>query len=289
MGKVAVSLPGEGFPGGRPGSRKGVAFPQRALGLAATRRLGEPIRAFDARPGFRRAVAWLVMLGLASILLVWSAVYYLREGPVWLGVLGAVLAAGYLGGVGWIVRAGAVRGRGVVVYLFEDGLVRLSAGGADTAVRWDELRTVTMSGRRSAPGRPILWRFTLTGPPDRRMVLGHELPDVGRLGETAVREITRRMVPRYLREIEEGGTVRLGPYSVGRAGVQKDGETVPWESVRDAGTDNGMVYVRRAGGSTALSATVGRVPNALALAVLCKRLRAAEESGTDAAELDRQG
>lgn len=257
----------------QPGSRLVVSVPQRALDLAVTRRLGEPVRAFDARIGFRRAIAWLVLLGLAGVLLVLSAAYYLVEGPLWLGISGALLAAGYLGGMAWILRGGALRGWGRAVYLFEHGLVCVSRRGW-AARHWDELRTVTMAGVQPAPHRHTAWRFTVTDAGGRRLVLGDELPEVRLLGEAVVTEVARRMVPRYLAVIEAGGTVELGPFTVSRGGLAKDGEIVPWPAVREVGLSNGMVYVRRIDDIHVMATTVGRMPNALAFAELCHRVRA---------------
>lgn len=250
-----------------------MSFPQRALDLAVTQRLGEPVRAFDARIGFRRAVAWLALLGSAGILLVFSALFYLVEGPLWLGVSGALMAAGYLSGMVWILRSGALRGWGRAVYLFENGFVRSTRRG--WAVRnWDDLRTVTMAGVQSAPHRHTAWRFIVTDANGARFVLGDELPDVRDLGEVVIAEVTERMVPRYLEVIESGGAVELGPFTLDRAGVAKDGEVVAWAAVRDVGISNGMVYVRRVDDIHIMATIAGRMPNALAFTALCHHVRA---------------
>jgi hypothetical protein len=253
-----------------------VSFPQNVLDLAESRRLGEPVRAFDARPGFRRAVTWLVLLGPAGLLLVASSLLYLITGPRWLGATGVLLAAVYLGGVGWIARGPALRGRGLAVHVFEDGLVRLTPRGA-SACHWDELQSVTMEAVQPARGKRTRWRFTVAEADGGGFVLADELPGVRDLGEAVMVEVAQRALPRRLAEFEEGRTVRFGPFTVGRDGVGKDGGLVPWESVGQAGIGNGLVYVRRLDGSAGLSAAVGLVPDALVFAELCRRARAAAE------------
>src|SRR5688572_28369952 len=105
-----------------------MSFPRDVLEQAEARRLGDPVRAFDARIGRRRALAWMAMLGVAGVWLVPAAVIYLADGDLWLGVPAAVLALAYLGGVAWIlwrvVSRGALRGgRLTGVYLFSYGLL----------------------------------------------------------------------------------------------------------------------------------------------------------------------
>jgi uncharacterized protein DUF6585 len=254
-----------------------MPFPQGALDAAASRRLGEAIRVFDARPGYRRAVAWLCLLGLAGVLLGASTTVYLVQGPVWLGVVGLVLAVGYLAGFGWIVRGGALRGRGLAIYLFEYGIVRRTRRGQYTH-RWNDLRAVTMSGVQATPRARPAWHFTVAAA-GARFTLGPELPDVRQLGEIMIGELAARLVPRYAAAVEAGKTVRIGPFEVSSAGVAKDGEFLPWPAVADVGMANGLVYVRDADDLRPLTATVGTVPNAVVLLGLCERVRSPWSTG----------
>jgi hypothetical protein len=95
------------------------------------------------------------------------------------------------------------------------------------------------------------------------------------LGEAVVAEVARRALPGRLAEVEEGRTVRFGPFTVSWAGVGKDDEMAPWESVGEAGVRNGLVYVRRLDGARSMTAAVGLVPDALVFVELCGRARAA--------------
>jgi hypothetical protein len=207
----------------------------------------------------------VALLGGAGVVLVPAGLSYLHDDEIWLGVPSLLLAALYLGGAGWILGRTGPAGRGV--YLYEHGFVRV--GNPPEVYAWDDLVAVTMSGvRRSSRGRTT-WRFTVLGTNDREVTLGGETPGVGELGEVVVAEVTRRLVPWYVSVIAGGGSVELGPFTLGPRGVAKDGDLVPWAYVDEAVVSNGVVYVRSTGGHIALAATVGQVPNALALAAVC--------------------
>jgi len=250
-------------------------FPRPVLDLAESRRLGEPVRSFDARPEFRRAVIWLALLAPPGVLLVLSALFYLVEGPRWMGVGGALLAAAYLSGLWWIVRDGALRGRGQAVFVFEDGLVRL-APRRTCVHRFDELRSVTATARPGRDGRPR-WSFTVADG-DGEFVLSEVLPGVRELGEVIMAEIAQRELPRARAEFQAGRPVRFGPFTVDRTGVSKNGKTAPWEAIGQAGLGHGMVYVQRLDTGTRLTAETGLVPNALVFVELCRWAKTAPKA-----------
>jgi hypothetical protein len=252
--------------------------PHRVLEQARTHHLGAPIRAYDARS---RAFGWVLILILAAVVLVVGGVAYRRAGQPVPAMIAIALAAAYLCGAAVIVWLSVVHGR--VVHLFEHGLA-VRSGRTPEAFTWDDLISVTVTGdqttRRGAPR----WRFTATCADGREIVLGADLPRLGELAEIVTNEVMVRVVPWYLRAVSAGGTVSFGPFTVSRDGVVKDGDLLPWQYVRDVRIDNGMVVVQRVraeteawgtpGSDIALAATVGSVPNAVALAALCREVRA---------------
>ncbi|MGI5166892.1 DUF6585 family protein [Spirillospora sp. CA-253888] len=240
---------------------------------APARRLGDPVRDFDPRPGRRRALAWLVLLGLAGAALVPAAALYLAAGRPLLGVPAALLAVGYLGTTAWILARGALRGRGTVVTLHNGGLAVTRSGRSDIYV-WDDLVAVAVSGVQRARHARTRWRFTVATARGGTLEFGDELPDVRLLGEAVIAEVTERAVPRALAALEAGRTVRFGPFAVGPGGVDKEGRRVPWAALRDVVIANGVVAVRSADGVRELTALTGYTPNAVALAELCRRITA---------------
>ncbi|GAA1571702.1 hypothetical protein GCM10009678_62970 [Actinomadura kijaniata] len=244
--------------------------PRSLPGRAVGPRLGTLVREFDARPARRRALAWLTLLGLAGIALVPAAAVYLTSGRPLLGVPAALLAAGYLGAVAWILARGALRGRDTVVRLHEGGLT-VTGSGLRGAYLWDELTEVTVSGVRRSHRARTRWRCVLTAVDGRTLTLGDGLPDVGDLAGTVVAEVARRLVPRVLGVVGSGGTVRFGPFAVGPDGVAKDGRRLPWPAVREVVVGNGLVVVRSHDGTGDLVAMAGETPNAVVLAEVCHR------------------
>lgn len=250
--------------------------PGPARERAGARGLGEPVRAFDARPGARRALAWLIMLVPAGLVLA-AVAAALLAGRRWeTGFPAGLLAAGCLGGAGRLLVRGGPRPRRVVVHLFTGGLV-VDESGAPRAYGWDDLASVTLSGvRPSARGR-TRWRVSMTAAEDGRVLeFGDELPDVRLLGEAVSAEVAGRLVPRSLAAIEDGETVRFGSFAVDRHGVEKDGERAAWPVVREVGIENGMVTVHLHGGIPGLAAMAVRTPDAFAFEELCGEVLARE-------------
>ncbi|MFB4311986.1 DUF6585 family protein [Actinomadura sp. GTD37] len=238
-------------------------------------RLGEPIRTFDGRAACRRTWAWLCLLCAASLALIPAAVVYLHDRVWWAGVPALLLSMGYAAGAGWIAGRDRPRVRGRVARLYTGGLAVAGPGG-EAGYTWDELASVTVSGRRA--GQRVRWCFTIVADDGRVLRLEDDIPDVRVLGVAVAEEVTARIVPRHLAAVRAREPVRLGPFTVDLDGVEKDGERLPWKAVHDVVIDNGMVTVHADAGRTDLTAVASRMPDALAFAALCHRLR--DTSGT---------
>ncbi|MFF0524311.1 DUF6585 family protein [Actinomadura nitritigenes] len=292
--------------------------------------LGEPVRAFDARPARRRALTWLAALAAAVAVLVPLAVAAFLSGRAWLGAPLTVIAMGCAAAAGWIAGWGIVWKRAPVVHLYTGGLLVSpppAAGGAtstsahrargdargegdtwgghtpqgtlatrgpggDAAVFvWDDLVSVTVSGVHlggrapasssgstlgaggSGPAGGTRWRFTVVSSDGHVLRFADELPGVRLLGETIAAEVTRRAVPRHLAAVKAGEAVRLGPFTVDLEGVEKDGQRVPWQAVREVGIEDGLVTVRSYGGRPDLAAVAGHMPDALPFTLLCDQIK----------------
>lgn len=235
-------------------------------------RLGAPVRTFDGRAAGRRTWAWLGLLGLASLALVPAAIVYLHDRVWWVGVPALLFSMGYAGAVGWIAGRDRPRLRGRVAVLHTGGLSVRGPGG-EAGYTWDELVSVTVSGVRAGPGGRTRWFFAVAADDGSVLRLGDDLPDVRTLGEAVAAEVTARLVPRHLAAVKAGEAVRMGPFTVGLDGVEKDGELLPWHAVRDVAIDNGLVTVHGRGGGTDLMTVVAQMPDALAFTALCHEVR----------------
>jgi hypothetical protein len=158
------------------------------------------------------------------------------------------------------------------VYLFTDGLVLDGGGGRRSAYLWDDLVSVTASGVRHPGRKRTRYRFTVTAKAGEQISFGDELPDVRELGESLTAEVSHRVLPDYFDRVEAGGSVRIGPFEVGRDGIRREDETVPWPAVDEVDIDNGVVVVRTHDGVQTLTAIASQVPNAIAFVKLCEGL-----------------
>lgn len=164
-------------------------------------------------------------------------------------------------------------------------------GGDAGAFAWDDLVSVTVSGVHlwggapasssgstlgaggSGPAGGTRWRFTVVSSDGRVLRFGDELPGVRALGEVISAEVTRRAVPRHLASVKAGEAVRLGPFTVDLDGVEKDGQRVPWQAVREVGIGDGLVTVRSYGARPDLAAVAGHMPDALPFTLLCDHIK----------------
>lgn len=246
--------------------------PSTVRGLAGAERLGELREVLDPRVTEGRSRTWLVVLGLPGLVLLPFAVAFVVEGLVWAAVLGLVLVAGYLGAAGRILVRDILPGYGRTLYRFENGLI-LTTRRAATAFPWDAVAEVRVSGVRRAVADTVSWRFGIRREDGVEAEIGSEFPGVHGLVEVASREVTERLLPKYLSRVEAGGSVRIGPFTVTREGIAKDGEMVAWTDVDGVRIGNGMVQVDRADRLAGVTATAGEVPNAVAFAELARYLR----------------
>ncbi|QKG22612.1 DUF6585 family protein [Actinomadura verrucosospora] len=275
--------------------------------------LGEPVRTFDARPARRHALTWLITLALAVVALVPAAVAAFLSGRAWLGAPLTLIAMGCAAAAGWIAGCGIVWRRAPVVHLFTGGLLlspapsrsgktalhsrtrtEADAPGVDGEVFvWDDLVSVTVSGIHpwtgasgalggdagplrtlaSGPAGGTRWRFTVVTSDGRVLRFGEELPGVRMLGEAIAAEVTRRVVPRHLAAVKAGEAIRLGPFTVDREGLEKDGQRLGWPAVREVAIADGLVTVHSHDGHPDLVAVAGHMPDALPFTLLCVQMR----------------
>lgn len=250
-------------------------LPSGVHGLAGVERLGGLCEVLDPRRTEGRARTWLVVLGLPGLVLLPFTAIFVAEGVAWAAALGLLLVVGYLGAAGRILVRDILPGYGRVLYRFENGLI-LTTRRTVTAFPWDAVAELRISGVRLAASEAVSWRFSVRREDGEEAVIGREFPGVEGLVEIVSRAVTERVLPKYVSRVEAGGSVRIGPFTVTREGVAKDGERVAWEDVGGVRISNGMVQVDRADRLAGMTATAGEVPNAVAFAELAKYLREPE-------------
>lgn len=251
--------------------------PSRVRGPAGAERLGGLCEILDPRLTEGKSRTWLVVLGLPGLVLLPFTAIFVAEGVAWAAALGLLLVIGYLGAAGRILVRDILPGYGRVLYRFENGLI-LQTRRTVTTFPWDAVAELRVSGVRPAVSEEVSWRFSLRREDGEEAVVGREFPGVQALVEIVSREVTEHVLPKYISRVESGGSVRIGPFTVTRESVAKDGERVAWEDVGGVRISNGMVQVDRADRLAGMTATAGEVPNAVAFAELAKYLREPEGS-----------
>jgi hypothetical protein len=249
-----------------------VHVPSKVRGLANDERLGELLAVHDPRSLTGRSRTWLVVLGLPGLVLLPFTVHFVLQGIGWATALSLLLTAGYLGAAGRILVRDVIPGYGRVLYRYGHGLV-LVTPKAMVAYPWDAVRELRVSGARMGSAEAVRWRFGLVREDGTEAEVGAAFPDVDELVEVVSAAVTERVLPKYISRVEGGGEVRVGPFTITREGITKDGDELPWRHVAGVAINNGMIYVNRSDRPSGMTATAGEVPNAVAFTELARHIR----------------
>jgi Family of unknown function (DUF6585) len=184
--------------------------------------LGEPEQVFKSKILYQ-ALAWLcvvVCFGIAAIAL-WQFVQPPRI-PTRPAVLYGTAAFFAFGGL--VAAFVGIKLRGQQYLVFPGHLVEIQSGRC-TILRWDQIRAVYLALHPAwkkyevvtSVGKPL----TLTGETSRHTMLG----------ELIAERVAERLFPDAWQRVEQGGTVSFGPLAISRAGVDCNGEHVPWHQI----------------------------------------------------------
>lgn len=245
--------------------------PHRVRRVAAEERLGEARGVHDPRSIDRRARTWLIVLGLPGLVLLPFTIVFLSHGLGWSSGLSLVLTVVYLGGAARILFQDVLPEQGRVAYVFENGLA-VASWRTVTAYPWDAITELRVSGVRRAAADTVTWRLTLRRQDGVETSVGGGSSTARDLVETVSQAVTERVLPKYVSRVDAGGTVRLGPFTIDRTGIIKDGDRAAWEQISGVEIRDGMVYVDRADRLGGMTATAGEVPNAVAFGELARHI-----------------
>src|SRR5207245_2253538 len=128
-------------------------------------------------------------------------------------------------GVGGLVAVYVAIGlRGLRYLVFPGHLVAVQ-GSKRTVLRWDQIREVYQFVHPAWKKYNVVTRIgkTLTITGDTR---GHT-----RLGDHIAERVAEILLPGALKRLEDGQTLSFGPLSISRAGIECNGELVPWHHI----------------------------------------------------------
>lgn len=174
------------------------------------------------------------------------------ESGSWGWYVGAVVA----GVIGLGMLWAAVPENGALVQTFEQG-VRFVAGGKVRDVRWADIQYVIVPGKGQAThsikadGVPSLTTAALSN--------GTVLQEI------AQDRSVRAKVPAALEQIDRGGVVDFGYFSVSREGIGASGKTLPWQEYAGIALHQGQVTVSKSPRGTFASVSLGQVRDYVAL------------------------
>ncbi len=200
-----------------------------------------------------------------------SATAYFALGGV------AVLALGF----GVATLTSPRRAVGVVV--FEHGLVHVD-GERTQVIGWSEVtnvwRRVTEyydTSMQKSKTRRTKYHVILESISSSPVHVNDEFTEIEALTDHIVTEVTRRQLPEAVRLVQQGQTLRFGPFGVGPHGIDNGRETLPWSQIRELQVIQGEIRIRKDGKWLSWSrADVGDIPNFFVFFAVAQSLAARE-------------
>jgi hypothetical protein len=159
-----------------------------------------------------------------------------KDWELWQMVVGLAIAVGALvGGISGIRKF--MRERDIRVLVFSEGVAEIN-GTQTSMIRWDEIKTVTISHTQDLSiqsflnlfGRTLEFAVELNNGTIRTFT--QEIEDHKKLGETIVQETTKRLLPNAIEAFDKGRAVTVGKFSVSQQGFVEGNKTIPWSEVK---------------------------------------------------------
>lgn len=236
-------------------------------------RLGDFRREFSSAAAGRQDL--YTGLGLLALLLTLGpfALYHTRRDQLVLGV--CVLAALLVANLAFIVYA-LLRGRQTIRY-HANGLVFVK-GAAREVVLWDDIEA--LRGCVPATWSETNTTIFLGGPMTIEMKDGRKVyptfdtEDADALQHIIHDEVLKRLLPPALEAIEQGETLKFGPFEIDREGLTYKGQSLSWDALEKFSfTPDNLVVHQLVAKKPWADVRVDRVPNSNLLLELARRLR----------------
>lgn len=160
------------------------------------------------------------------------------------------------------------------LYLFENGLVNLGAGGSADVFRWDSMTVLQEIVRSTMAGATVAtnYKYTLFKADGSNIKLTNFFENPAAWGAAVQREITRAQLPGATAALERGETVPFADFAVTARGLSIGGRgETPWSEVQKVAVRAGFVHVSRAGKMIRVNKPVKKIPNFFLFLALCER------------------
>jgi hypothetical protein len=185
-------------------------------------------------------------------------------------ILGAILA-----GFAWLMVEIWLKGNGLSVQVFADGLAR-NQYGKTVVVRWDEIVGIWQAVTKHYTNGIYTGTthvYTVQKADNTRVKFDDALKNVEQLGNTMQSEVTRRLLPQAINTFQGGGTVTFGKLVVSPIGLSWGDKSLPWAEIEGVQLNKGYLSVKKQGKwFNWASMPVSAIPNLLVALTLIDRI-----------------
>lgn len=221
-------------------------LPADALGM------GNPVAEYqlgNKRAWYTGIFFGVVGLGLFAIAAFVSVVGESNpRGALFLGACFGIPGLLCLCGAAWQLYS-AFKNQKRRVVVFETGLARVGAS-KNAVIRWDDINTVFQALtdlRRNGTRVSTIHTYTICLKDNSKVLFDDTVQNVEALGNTIQKEVSNRLLPRYMETYTSGRTVTFGRLTISQAGINNSRETMPWDQVEAVNIDRGQISVRKQG------------------------------------------
>ena len=207
------------------------------------------------------AVIGVILLLLAALI---GAQYFTTSSKV-MDREPMLIFAILIGGLGaWIMRSWLTR-RGKVIEVYERGVVRIQ-GKQVKITCWDDIDAVWQRITRHYHNGMYTGTthvYTILAKNGERFSVSHIYKDIEALGQIIQSEVTKRLLPPFVRAYQTGQTVNFGKLSLNTQGLIHKNKQLSWSEIKDLKIERGFISVKQEGGRWFNWATVGAdsIPN----------------------------
>jgi hypothetical protein len=203
--------------------------------------LGKLIARYEGRGFIGPILGFSVAAGI-TLVSAWS--YVDPNAPTWLKPFWVA------GGILLLVTGGAVINalREYQVDIHEQGFV-YSTVFETVTVHWYDVTTVWQAVRaRQRNGPTTSATYTVLLKNNKKLVLDNQrFKNAEGLGDTIQKEVTRRLMPKYIGIVRTGGTAKFGKLSLDKQGISNGEELIPWPQVKAVQINNGIININKEG------------------------------------------
>jgi len=190
-----------------------------------------------------RSVVAFTLIGLlgGAGLIAYSA---LDRGAATLGALGFILLCAGL----WLA-VNALLYYGLRVYVFTEGLVWIRGNKSDV-IRWDHMKMIWQKVNKRYLGSFYIGTshaYTVQRDDGKKFKFNDGLSNVEALGNTLIREITSRLLPKVIDTYNAGETVSFGKLSVTIHGISNGEDIILWNQVKNIQVNKGALAINKDG------------------------------------------